>query len=258
MNVREGLRLSLGTLTVLPVGTVRVDRRTAGSAMLWAPVVGAGLGAAAGSAAWTAAWFGAPPLVAAGAALVLLAVATRGLHLDGLADTADGLGSGHEPARALEVMKDSRTGAFGVITLVLTLLLQAAAWAAWLGYGNNDGRVIAVGALAGTASRGTLPWACRAGMPAARGDGLGATVAGSVDPLVALGATAVVIAAQTLIGGLSDVGVFRSLVAALLAWAGAEALLQRARRRFGGVTGDVLGACVEIATTIALVTLSTS
>lgn len=251
----EGLRLSLGTLTVLPVGVVRTDRRTAGAAMLWAPLVGAALGAGAGGSAWVCAKAEVPPLVAAVVGLVVLGGLTRGLHLDGLADTADGLGCGRDAEHALAVMKAPAVGAFGVVALILTLLLQAGALAGQLGAG-HDGRVVVVAMLAGAAGRGVLPWACRSGVPAARSEGLGAMVASTVDPLLALGSLVLLLGAEVVVGGLGGPGFLRSAAAALLAAGAAEMLLRRCRTRFGGITGDVLGACIEVSATVMLVVLS--
>jgi adenosylcobinamide-GDP ribazoletransferase len=78
-----------------------------------------------------------------------------------------------------------------------------------------------------------------------------------VDPLLALAVVAAGVIGQTLLGGVTGVGFLRSALAAVLAWAVADALLRRCRQRFGGVTGDTLGAGVEVATTVALVVLST-
>jgi adenosylcobinamide-GDP ribazoletransferase len=256
INLREGLRLSLGTLTVIPVGAVRTDRGTAGAAMLWAPLVGAGLGGAAGGVAWACGRLGTPSLVAATAGLATLAMLTRGLHLDGLADTADALGATGGPEQSLTVMKRSDIGPFGVITLVLVLLAQTAALAGQLGYGHPQ-RIVAAMVLAATAGRGNLPWACR-GPRAARPNGLGAMVAGTVDPLAAAGVTALVILGQIGLGGIAGLGATRCALAALLSWATAEVLLRRCERRFGGITGDVLGALVEVGTTVVLVVLSTA
>jgi adenosylcobinamide-GDP ribazoletransferase len=253
----DGFALGLSTLTVLPVGTVRVDRHTAAAAMLWAPVIGAALGGLLGVTVVLLDHADTSPLLAAALGLAVLALVTRGLHLDGLADTADGLGAGHDPHRALAVMKASDIGPFGVITLVLVLLTQASALgtiaARW-----DDHRVIVAAVLACAAGRATLPWACRRGVPAARAEGLGAMVASTVPWLLAAGAAAVGVLAVSVLGWVLDFGFGRSLLAALLAAAAAELLLRRCRARFGGITGDVLGALVETATTLTLVVLSTS
>jgi adenosylcobinamide-GDP ribazoletransferase len=95
-------------------------------------------------------------------------------------------------------------------------------------------------------------------MPAARAEGLGAMVGNTVPWPVALGAAAGAVLLIAGIGWAAGFGLGRSLLAALLAAAAAEVLLRRCRSRFGGVTGDVLGALVETATTVTLVVLSTT
>ncbi len=252
-----GAQLSVGLLTVVPVGSPRADRRTAGAAMLWAPLVGAGLGTASGLAAWGLGELGTSPLIAATLAVALLAALTRGLHLDGLADTADGLGSRKEAAGALAVLKASDIGPFGVVTLVLVLLLQVAALGALL-IGGPDHHAVALLGLVGATARVPVVWACRHSLPAARPDGLGALVAGTVSGAAAGVWAGTALWAAALIGVLTDVGALRAVVAVTLALLAAGALLEHCRRRFGGMTGDVLGALVETATVVALVVLSTT
>src|SRR5690606_33279909 len=119
----DGARMAVGTLTAVPVRVDRVDRAVAGWAMALAPAVGAGLGAA-GAAVFAAALLlraGGP--LSAVLALGLLALLTRALHLDGLADLADGLGSGRPAEEALAVMKRSDIGPFGVVALVFAVLV---------------------------------------------------------------------------------------------------------------------------------------
>ncbi|MGQ0847448.1 MAG: adenosylcobinamide-GDP ribazoletransferase [Sporichthyaceae bacterium] len=247
----------MSTLTVLPVGSVRVDRPTAGAAMLWAPAVGAALGGGAAGAAALFLELGLSSLAAAGLGVGLLAAASRGLHLDGLADTADGLGVGRDRDRSLAVMKASDIGPFGVIVLLLTLLLQTVALAGIAARWDN-GRLVLAGALVGAIGRGTLAWACRRSVPPARPDGLGAMVAGTVSTPVAAAAGAAIVVGVTALGWTADFGLFRSLCAAGLALLAADLLARRCRRRFGGITGDTLGAGVEVATTVALLVLSTA
>lgn len=256
-RLAAGARLSVGLLTVLPVGSPRADRETAGPAMFWAPLVGAGLGVAAGLTAWALGELGTSPLIAATLAIAVLAVLTRALHLDGLADTADGLGSRKDPAGALAVMKASDIGPFGVITLVLAVLLQVAAVGSLVS-GAPDHHLVAALALACGTARIPVLWACRRGVPAARPEGLGALVAGTVPGAAAAvwAGTAVWVAA--LIGVLTDIGALRAVVAVVLALLAAGFLLEHCRRRFGGMTGDVLGALVETSTTVVLVVLSTT
>ncbi|MEV4008814.1 adenosylcobinamide-GDP ribazoletransferase [Actinomadura sp. NPDC049753] len=124
-----GLRLAVTLLTVVPLGTGRVDRDAARSAMLLAPVAGLIPGGAAALVLLAGGPLGLSHLLAAALAVAASAAVTRALHLDGLADLADGLGSGRPAAEALAIMKRSDIGPFGVVTLLLTLLVQVAALA---------------------------------------------------------------------------------------------------------------------------------
>ncbi|WP_446047712.1 adenosylcobinamide-GDP ribazoletransferase [Streptomyces olivaceus] len=125
----HGLRFAFGTLTVIPVRVTRWDREAARGGMLCAPAVGLVVGAGAAVIGLLLLFLGAGSLLASVAAAAVPAVLTRGLHLDGLADTADGLGSGKPAEDALRVMKQSDIGPFGVLTLVFTLFAQVAALA---------------------------------------------------------------------------------------------------------------------------------
>ena len=246
-----GLRLSLSLLSIAPMGSVRTDRATAGTAMALAPAVGLMVGALAWAVGAAVHTLGGSGLLASVAAVAALAVLTRGLHLDGLADTADGLGSAQPAPGALEVMCRSDLGPFGAATLVLVLLAQVAALAsAWPG--GDAGALLITAAATG---RLAVTWACRVGVPAARPDGLGALVAGSVPARSAAGCTAAVVLAAAAAGALLD-GPGSALafaVAALGGLAVALLLLRTALDRLGGVTGDVLGALVETGTTAVLV-----
>ena len=246
-----GLRLSLSLLSIAPMGSVRTDRATAGTAMALAPAVGLMVGALAWAVGAAVHTLGGSGLLASVAAVAALAVLTRGLHLDGLADTADGLGSAQPAPGALEVMRRSDLGPFGAATLVLVLLAQVAALAsAWPG--GDAGALLITAAATG---RLAVTWACRVGVPAARPDGLGALVAGSVPARSAAGCTAAVVLTAAATGALLD-GPGSALafaVAALGGLAVALLLLRTALDRLGGVTGDVLGALVETGTTAVLV-----
>ncbi|MFJ3333439.1 adenosylcobinamide-GDP ribazoletransferase [Streptomyces sp. NPDC086766] len=250
-----GLRFAFGTLTVLPVRVARWDREAARAGMLCAPLAGIVVGAAAAALGLLLLLLGAGPLLAAVATAAVPAVLTRGLHLDGLADTADGLGSGKPAEDALRIMKQSDIGPFGVITLVLTLLAQVAALTQAYGVSWARGALAAV--VAATAARLALTLAARAGVPAARPEGLGAAVAGVVPRGGALLAALLVAGAAAAGGALSGVydGV-RAAGAVVVAVASAELLLRHCTRRFGGVTGDVFGGLAETAATAALVLLS--
>ncbi|OSZ59349.1 adenosylcobinamide-GDP ribazoletransferase, partial [Streptomyces pharetrae CZA14] len=97
----HGLRFAFGTLTVLPVKVTRWDRDAARGGMLCAPVAGLAVGALAAASGVLLLLLGAGPLLAGVASAAVPAALTRGLHLDGLADTADGLGSGKPAEDAL-------------------------------------------------------------------------------------------------------------------------------------------------------------
>ncbi|MFJ3693194.1 adenosylcobinamide-GDP ribazoletransferase [Streptomyces sp. NPDC090052] len=251
----DGIRFAFGTLTVLPVRVTRWDRAAARSGMLWAPLAGLVVGVCAAALGAPVLLLGPGPLLAAVVSAAVPAVLTRGLHLDGLADVADGLGSGKPADDALRIMKQSDIGPFGVVTLVLVLLAQVAALARLYGEGWAHGAAGAV--VCALAARLALTLACRRGVPAARPDGLGAAVAGAVPAGAALGAavgvTAVCAAAGALLG---PYGALRHALAVLLALGAAQLLLRHCVRRFGGVTGDVFGALAETAATAALVVLT--
>jgi adenosylcobinamide-GDP ribazoletransferase len=243
------LALCFGLLTVLPVGGLpTVDRRTAGAAMLLAPLAAVPLAALAVGAHLLVVHTGIPVALLAVLLLVAEAVLTRALHLDGLADTVDGLGSGKPAAEALRVMKASDIGPFGALSIVLVLLLQLVALLSLLP--TVAGTTLLV--VAWLTSRQVLAWACREGVPAAS-EGLGALVAGSV-PVVA-GAVSLCLAALAAAACvLLEVPGWWALVVVAAGVLAAVAVVRRCEVRLGGVTGDVLGAVVEAARTVALVT----
>jgi adenosylcobinamide-GDP ribazoletransferase len=259
--MRDAWRLAVGTFTALRVPQpADVDRVVLGRTMLLAPLTTApaslawvGLGVAA-SAGW------APSGVVAVLALVVAALLSRALHLDGLADLADGLTSGHDPVRSLEVMRRGDTGPAGAAAVVLVLLLDAACLAVLLG--TVAGTVLAVVAL--VASRLACAVCARAGIPAARHEGLGQGVAGTVTRAGLLGLVVAVGAGSAALGtALAPLGGFAwwtgALGAVLVVLAGSSASVltrRHAVRRLGGVTGDVIGAAVEFALATGLVAAS--
>jgi adenosylcobinamide-GDP ribazoletransferase len=205
------------------------------------PLVGAGIGALVGlvvvglDARLTA-------LVAAAIAVALEALLTGAIHLDALADSADGLGA-ESRERALAVMREPAIGAFGASALVLDLLVKTAALAAITA---GPDAVLAVAASFGLGR--TAPLALGWALPYARPEGGSGSAltdgAGRVSRVVGVGlGIGLAIAALGLRG------------IALVGAAGAATVVVGviARRRLGGVTGDVLGAATELATTLALV-----
>ncbi|WHM33339.1 adenosylcobinamide-GDP ribazoletransferase [Streptomyces sp. BPPL-273] len=248
----DGLRFAFGTLTVFPVRVTRWDREAARGGMLCAPLAGLAVGAAAAGTGLLLLFLGAGSLLAAVATTAVPAVLTRGLHLDGLADTADGLGSGKPAEDALRIMKQSDIGPFGVLALLFTLLAQVAALAQ--AYDGSWARGALAAVVSATAARLALTLAARSGVPAARPEGLGAAVAGVVPSGAALAVAAAVTLAAAAAGvPLGPYGIARTAVAVLAAVAAAELLLRHCVRRFGGVTGDVFGGVAETAATTALV-----
>ncbi|WP_328366054.1 adenosylcobinamide-GDP ribazoletransferase [Streptomyces sp. NBC_00445] len=251
----HGPRFAFGTLTVLPVKVVRWDREAARGGMVCAPLAGVVVGGAAAGVGLLLVVLGAAPLLAAVATVAVPAVLTRGLHLDGLADTADGLGSGKPAEDALRIMKQSDIGPFGVIALVFVLLAQVAALTE--AYDGSWARGAFAAVVSATVGRLALTTAARAGVPAARPEGLGAAVAGVVPVrgavLVALAVTGVAAGAGAAFGAY---GLVQAGAAVVLALCAAELLLRHCVRRFGGVTGDVFGGLEETAATAALVVLS--
>ena len=249
-NTVAGLRMAVGTFTVWPVRVARMDRAVAGRAMLWAPALGALLGAVIGAMAGLGTWLGWSAPLAALLAVGAGALFTRGLHLDGLADLADGLGSGRPAADALEVMRRSDIGPFGVLTLLVAVGAQTLALAQ---LAEVSAGAAVVGAMtAGAAGRLAATLACLRRVPSARPDGLGAFVAGTVGVPTAVAVCAGVLA-------LCALGLVHSPGLALVCAAGAAlgvvvagGLLWHAVRRLGGITGDVLGALVETAATTTL------
>ena len=255
----SGLRLSVTLLTAVPLRRASPEprRATVAAAMTWAPAVGLLLGVTAAAVLVVADHLlGIGPLTAAGLAVATLALLTRGLHLDGLADLADGLGSGQPAPVALDIMRRSDIGPFGTATLILALLIQVAAVSHAEASGPARGAAALITAV--VTGRLALTWACRQGVPAARADGLGALVAGTV-PLaipVALtlaavtAAAAAVVISTTLPGGPLGWTLPLAVVAGLAA---AFVLQRQSVRRLGGITGDVLGALAEVAATVTVV-----
>ncbi|WP_164992411.1 adenosylcobinamide-GDP ribazoletransferase [Streptomyces sp. L2] len=252
----DGPRFAFGTLTVLPVRVHRWDRAAARGGMLNAPLVGLVVGGCAAGLGLLLLLLGAGPWLAAVATAAVPAALTRGLHLDGLADTADGLGSGKPAEDALRIMKQSDIGPFGVLTLVFVLLGQVAALAR--AYDDSWARGALAALVSATAARLALTLAARTGIPAARPEGLGAAVAGVVPRGWAWAVAAVVVAGAAAAGGALFGGgaAVRAAAAVIVALASAELLLRHCRHRFGGVTGDVFGGLAETAATAALVVLA--
>ncbi|MBY6200974.1 adenosylcobinamide-GDP ribazoletransferase [Maritalea mobilis] len=236
------MRLAVVLLTRLPVGRMQDSATTLAEARWAFPFVGVIAGGGLWAILHLALALGVSPLGAAFLALGGLVLLTGGLHHDGLADFADGIGGGWDRERRLEIMRDSRIGSYGVLALIFAVGIGMAG-VADLGPSLTLAAAIFVSVLSRLAMLGVLLF-----MPAARADGLGHAAADSANLswvpaalfVVALGLViglpaAVVLAAMSLV----------SLVIARLA-----------QSRIGGQTGDVLGAVQYIAETTGWLVLS--
>jgi adenosylcobinamide-GDP ribazoletransferase len=199
------------------------------------PLVGAAVGVLAAAAFALAGWLALPPFAAALAALTVSILVTGALHEDGLADVADGFGGGHDRARKLAIMRDSRIGTYGVLALILALAARGGSLTVLADPWAAAAALIAAQGLS-RAGLATLMWA----LPPARSDGLAAATGrpGAADAVTAL----VIGVALTFL--LLDAGV---ALVAILACATLQAgLALQARRQIGGLTGDVLGAAQQL------------
>lgn len=250
----DAVRLSVGTFSAVPVPAPRrVDRPTAGIAVAISALAVLPVGLLVVVIAWGARELGLPTVVIGALAIGAGAWATRGFHLDGLADTADALASSYDRDRALTVARTGDVGPAGAATLVLVLLVQAAAAgtiaACW------DFGPVAVGML-WCLARAAATVGLRHGVPAARQDGMGATFAGSV-PLLVLTAVwllAVLVAAATT--AFTGAPVAQGVVTVVVALAVTLALVAHVSRRLGGIIGDAVGASVEVALAVLLIGFS--
>jgi adenosylcobinamide-GDP ribazoletransferase len=243
-----GALLALGTVTAIPVPPPdRVDRDVARTAMLLAPFAVLPVALASAGVAAGLALLGVPPVAAGVVCVALVALGTKAIHLDGLADTSDALGVPGDRDRALDIMKRGDVGPMGAASLVLVLALQAAC----LGdiVARPWGWAVATIGLA--ASRCALAVCCASPVPAARPGGLGKAVAGTVPVVAAL----VNCALWTGLAGLVTLSPWGAVAVIVGQLAGAG-LLALCVRRFGGITGDVLGAAVEVSAAVVLLGLT--
>jgi len=246
-------RTALSLFTVIPSGgDAGLGEGAAAAAVRWLPAVGLLLGGA-GAGLLLSVTTGGPSgprrLLGAVLAVALLAAATGGLHLDGLADTADGLGSRRPAQQALEIMRRSDVGPMGVASLVLVLLIQVASLAA------VPRTSLAAAALVLAAVTGRVAVVLATGYPAARPGGFGALVAGRTtgrDRVLSVVLLGCAVAVAGLLAGGWPLAV-RGLGCALAGLLAGGLLQVVAWRRLGGMTGDVFGAIVEVSTAAVLV-----
>lgn len=234
-----GFFLALRFLSILPIpGKARATDRQLGGSTAWYPFVGAVLGALLFASAYlfTRLW---SVLPAAVLCLVVWILFSRALHLDGLADTFDGLGGGADPQRRLEIMKDSRIGVFGVVAVVIVLIGKFALLTELIGVYRI--RELILAPVLGRWSMLMLIY----GFPAT-GSGLGRRIKQHCRlPQFLFGTTAAAASAWLLLG----VWGLLVLAAAGLVSAAAGWLFWR---KLGGCTGDSYGAVCEISELLCL------
>lgn len=235
------LPAAVSFLTRIPVGRLgRFDGADIARAGPFFPLVGAVIGAAVGAVA-TSLGGALSPLLAVALALAMQTLLTGALHLDALADTADALGA-RSRAHALQIMRDHTIGAYGAAAVGLDLLIKAAALAALA----RDGSALRFAIAAGALSR-AAPVALAALLPYARAaGGTGASLALGGRPRAAVASAAAVLLAVAAAG-------VQALTLAAGAAAAVLVLGLGFRRWLGGVTGDTLGATVELTELVVLV-----
>lgn len=241
INLLKDVYLSVVFLTRLPAPGWPAAASRKLSAGMWAfPLAGIVVATIAGLVYAICDAIGLPVYISALFAVIALVISTGGLHEDGLSDLADGVWGGVDPAGRLEIMSDSRIGAYGAIALIVSVAGRAAAIA------TIDQTLFVLGALVASAavSRAMMPALMAFGSPA-KADGLG-TRAGTPD-FANWGAALLLAAAIAAIA--APAGWFSCLVAAA---AGAALVAWFARRNLGGYTGDVLGAAQQVAEIFAL------
>ena len=245
-------RAAVSTFTIIPArGPEAIPPETAARITLWLPAVGLLLAVpAAGLMLAVEAGADSVPrrLLGAAVAIAALAALTGGLHLDGLADTADGLGSRRPRQEALDLMRRPDTGPMGVAAIVLTVLVQVTALAA------ISSRSLGAAALVTAVITSRVAVLSSSGAPAARPEGFGALIAGTTTRRARW--VAVVLLAVA-VGGAGAAArgaplAIRGLVAVACGLAVAAALRRLACRWLGGMTGDVYGALIEITTATVL------
>lgn len=257
---------AVGVFTLLPSKARELNRTVAGRIILVFPLVGLLLGLIAVPLAGAAFWLG-HRILGAAIAVTVVALCTGALHLDGLADTADGIGSRKPAEQALVIMRKSDVGPMGVAALCLSLLLQVAA----LSSAGSATSFMVVFVCGVVVSRAICLAATTTGRPPAREGGFGALFTAVTSPMKATAVGLIVSAGVVLacvwatigtnlfwieivVPGLSFEGYLVAVgVLFVLAVAAAYAVGLGAahwfRKRLGGLTGDTFGAIIELSTT---------
>ena len=233
-------------LTTLPVRAAFTAEEIGRSAA-WFPVVGLAIGGLLVAADLAAAWAGMPPALRAMGAIALSAALSGGLHLDGLADTADGFLSSRKPERILEIMRDSRIGAMGTLALFFVLGMKAASIA-----GLADGPARSAALLLAPVFGRSLQVVGLTWLPYARPEGgLASAFLPHRSPAVGLWASMVPALAAGAVLGLQSAFLLAGASLLLVLW-----WARTCRTLIGGMTGDTLGALSELGEVLVLALLS--
>lgn len=229
----KSIAISISFLTCLPINPGHVDASDMRRAVSFFPFAGLVLGLLITICAWAGMYYHLPTSVLAVLMTTLLAYLTRGLHLDGVADLADGFGGSLEPGRRLEIMKDSATGSFGVIALFAVLGLKVTCFAQLFEYGFISLLLILMACI--SARFWMVVIAVGATYP--RQSGTGHFIIGNVNLV------------QVLTAALFLFPLYFAVMPCLVVLVSSAIpplfLRIRAGQLIGGVTGDVLGASVE-------------
>lgn len=250
---RRGSAAALGLFTIIPAPYVpEIDAALARRALMALPWLGLTLGAVAAGVASLINAAGAGTLLASMLALATVAGLTGAMHLDGLADTADGLGSRRPPEEALQIMRRSDIGPMGVASIVLVLLVDAAALDSPALSTPTRAAVVALFPLVG---RVGVVMAALRGLPGARTSGFGALFTGVVratDAVVTvLASVGVAVGLGWLTGGAGTAAALG--VGAAVALAASAAWRRHLMRRLGGLTGDTFGSIIEVTQAVYVV-----
>lgn len=247
----SGVRLAFSWLTVLPVrGPDHVDRDIGRRAIAAAPLTGITLGVVAALLLWVTTRIGLDPSLAGLLTVGALALGTRGMHIDGLADTVDGLGCYGSPERAREVMHSGGAGPFGVAALIVCISVQAVSFGILAAADSPASWSTVLVAVA--SGRVAVVFACRRGILASGPTGFGALVADSQRLWCAIAWAVTAVAGSVFVSDRWWLGP-AVIVAALAISAGC---VRHCVRRFGGMNGDVLGFALELTVTLTLVGLT--
>lgn len=261
-------RTALGVFTILPAPVVSLDRTVTPRLMRAFPVVGLFIGMLSALGALAVGWVSKDNFFAATIGLVLIASITGAMHLDGLADTADGIGSRKPAEEALVIMRKSDIGPMGVAALVLALLVQVSALS------RMPLAVLAAALILGP-MLGRVGCACATGvwLPSARVSGFGALftqiTSRAQARVLSVGAVLIATGLGTLVGwsssprriwlpevvegipqlvGAANLGLVFAL-ASVISLATGRLVARWLVKRLGGMTGDTFGAVIELTTT---------